>query len=120
MTGSLDILNVGSGHLTLTFGPDDPVEVDRTKRMITDMLRRGYAIFVEVEGVLRRAEEFDPVRGHYVVGDVPVKTTGSLQGTGEPSVVDRDQAGQATKTVKHRRVSMTSTRATAVGRSAGG
>lgn len=94
--GSLNILNVGSGDISLQFNNDDEAETQRAKKMITEMLERGYAVLVDVDGELRPVRRFDPEHGLYIIQDAP-KRKG-----------------------KTRSVPMTETKATAIGRSAGG
>lgn len=65
------MLNVGAGDLRFSFDPSDPVECDRARRVVLDMLGRGYVLFVEVGGELRKAVGFDPSANAYVVTDVP-------------------------------------------------
>jgi hypothetical protein len=69
--GVLEVLNVGLGHLRVTFERDDIVERERARRMVSDMLARGYALFAEVEGQLVPIRAFDETRGEYLVTDVP-------------------------------------------------
>lgn len=71
MGGILDVLNTGGGHISVSFDRASAVERDRARRMVLDMLRRGYAIFVEVAGELVPVRDFDPDRGLYYVTDVP-------------------------------------------------
>lgn len=66
-TIALDVLNCTDGDTKLTFDTSSPIEVDKARRVITDMLRRGYSIFVEVEGTTKRVMEFDAARGEYLV-----------------------------------------------------
>ena len=42
----IDVLNTGYGDFELRFDPNKPDEVQKAKETITDMLKRGYAIFV--------------------------------------------------------------------------
>lgn len=60
--GGLDVLNCNLGDLKLSFDPANPVEMDRAKRAVRDMLRRGYVIFVQVDGKLHRVKQFDEPR----------------------------------------------------------
>ena len=97
MSGVLDILNCGAGHLSFKFDKDNDAEVAKARKVITDMMQRGYSILVETAKGLRRVKRFDPKRDEYVIE--------------EP----QPPAKPAT-----RRLPMRSTRATAVGRTAGG
>jgi hypothetical protein len=71
--GDLSILNVGAGDTKITFDSKNPAEVIRTSRIIKDMLRRGYALLVEVErdGVkaYERALDFDEKTSEYIIAD---------------------------------------------------
>lgn len=71
--GSLSVLNVGAGDIKLSFNSSNVQEVIRARRMIQDMLRRGYALLIEVErgGEKRyeRALDFDETKGEYIIAD---------------------------------------------------
>lgn len=49
MNGSVGILNVGAGDTKLIFDKNSPADCIRAARIVKDMLRRGYALLVEVE-----------------------------------------------------------------------
>ena len=94
ITGSLSVLNTGAGDIEIKFDKDKPEELEKAKAMITDMLKRGYAIFIEDEmGETRRVKAFDAEKCAYIVKDAP-----------------KEEA----------EVPVKKARATAVGRSAGG
>lgn len=64
MVGTVAILNVSAGDTKLTFDPKMPAEVARAAKVVKDMLRRGFALLVEVghddKGPLyRRVHDFD-------------------------------------------------------------
>lgn len=67
--GTLSCLNVSGGDITIEFDTADASEAIRAKRMITDMLRRGYALLIEVDGKFTRCLEFKEDVGTYVVAD---------------------------------------------------
>ena len=73
MGGSVGILNVGAGDTKLSFDPNNPAERIRAARIVRDMLRRGYALLVEVErdGVKKfeRALDFREDTCEYVIAD---------------------------------------------------
>ena len=87
----IDILNTGYGDFEMRFDPDSPADVEKAKQTITDMLKQGYAIFVMHEGQTRRVRKFDLDKNVYIIGSTPAEE-----------------------------VPITETKATAVGRSAGG
>ena len=73
MSGTVGVLSVGAGDTKLSFDPSNPAERIRAARIVRDMLRRGYALLVEVErdGVKRfeRAIDFDESVCEYVIAD---------------------------------------------------
>lgn len=87
----IDVLNTGYGDFELRFDPDKPDEVQKAKETITDMLKRGYAIFIRQGKETYRVRKFDPDKNVYIIGSTPAEE-----------------------------VPIAETRATAVGRSAGG
>ena len=112
-TGELAILNVGAGDTKLTFDKKRPEEVKRARAAIADMLKRGFAILVEVgkrggKPLYQRAETFDPKTDEYII-------VGAPEDDAEPSAKPRRPRGRPRK-----RLPAESTRAVAVARSAGG
>lgn len=87
----IDVLNTGYGDFELRFDPNKPDEVQKAKETITDMLKRGYAIFVRQGNETLRVRKFDVDRNVYIIGSTPAEE-----------------------------VPIAETRAIAVGRSAGG
>lgn len=87
----IDVLNTGYGDFEMRFDPDKPDEVQKAKETITDMLKRGYAIFVRQGQETFRVRKFDVNRNVYIIGSTPAEE-----------------------------IPATTTVATAVGRSAGG
>ena len=71
--GTLAILNVGAGDLKVSFDRNNPAELIRAKRIIKDMLRRGYALLVEVERngekAFERAIDFNEDHCEYIIAD---------------------------------------------------
>lgn len=73
---SLAILNVGEGDTKLSFDPAKPEERERAARIVTDMLKRGFAIMVLVEvrdgePLYRRVKAFDPETCEYIIAGDP-------------------------------------------------
>jgi len=87
----MDVLNTGYGDFELRFDPDKPDEVQKAKETITDMLKRGYAIFVRKGEETFRVRKFDADKTAHIIGSTPAEE-----------------------------VPIAETRAIAVGRSAGG
>lgn len=113
----LAVLNVGEGDMKFTFDADDVLEVARAERIVTDMLRRGYALFAEAGGKLKPVAAFNPKTACYVLADGP---------TVAPSRVESEQVEEPEAPAKKRgrpkktEVPMKGTKVTSVPRSAGG
>lgn len=74
MTGEVAILNVGMGDTKLTFDNKNLAETIRAARIVKDMLRRGYALLVEVDQpdggkAFQRAIDFDETKNEYIIAD---------------------------------------------------
>ncbi len=138
MIGSIGILNVGVGDTKLTFDPAKPEETRRAAAVVEDMLRRGFAILVQVgerngKPLFQRAESFDPETCEYIiVGTPPAPPPPAAEGDDgtapAEAVADTNEAPRQRKSRKgvkygaynKTRVPAASTRAVAVARSAGG
>lgn len=136
MKPGLDILNTGHGHAEIHFDNGDAIEMERAKRIIEDMLRRGYLLFIEGDdGKVIRVESFDAKTGRYIIGDCalyagaeplqPAPEWPDVIGSGGGTSPVAPQAptvkrgpGRPRKTKGA--VPMNTVRATAMGRSAGG
>lgn len=120
-TGVLDVLQIGRGHLRMTIEEGNAVDVDRAKRVLEDMMRRGYAIFVEdADGATHRVKRFDPKRFVYVIDDTMSAVPATGPEDAEPAVPAQPRAGGRRKAAPTKELPVGSSRATAVGRSAGG
>lgn len=74
--GTLAILNVGTGDTKLSFNKKDKRETARAAKIVEDMLRRGYALLIQVgtrkgEPIFQRAKAFDPKRNEYIIAGGP-------------------------------------------------
>lgn len=70
MDNGLSILNVSEGDTKLSFDPNKPIERERAARIVTDMLKRGYAILIHTggpHGKPVRATGFDPNTCEYLI-----------------------------------------------------
>ena len=95
MTGTVGILNVGAGDTKLSFDPKNPAERIRAARIVRDMLRRGYALLVEVApGEYQRATDFDEARCEYIIADFDPVTAAEADAA-EAAVEDLTEARQA-------------------------
>jgi hypothetical protein len=95
MSGTVGILNVGAGDTKLSFDPANPAERIRACRIVRDMLRRGYALLVEViqpdgSKAYQRALDFREDTAEYIIADFD-------PGGAEPfERGDDEEAGQET------------------------
>ena len=116
---NIRILNVGEGDFKVSFDPTNTQEKTNAKKVISDLLRQGFALMVEVgkddRGPLyRRALKFDPATSEYIVMG-GIESTKSDSPKTEPA-----KDSPPLKVVKGtRRVSMDRP-VVAVGRTAGG
>ncbi len=67
------MLNTGYGDFELRFDPDKPDEVQKAKETITDMLKRGYAIFIREGKETYRVRKFDADKNVYIIGSTPAE-----------------------------------------------
>jgi hypothetical protein len=74
MSGTIGILNVGAGDTKLSFDKDNPMERARSARIVADMLKRGYVLFIEVPGhegkSYQRVLEFREDVCEYIIADL--------------------------------------------------
>lgn len=122
--GQLGILNVGAGDTKLSFDKSNPAERERAAKIVADMLRRGYAILVQVgekdgEPLFQRAKAFDPETCEYIIAGGPDETVdiGKPEGE-EKSAAPARRRGRGPD--RQRRVRADGTRGVSVARTAGG
>lgn len=108
-TGQLEVLSVGKGHLRLTVTTTSKKDREEARKTIEDMLRRGYAIFVELEPgkPLERVKRFDPKRMEYIIAEMGEPVPAAAGVTSGPKR-------------RPRRIAAGRAQATVVGRTAGG
>lgn len=119
LIGCLGILNVGDGDTKLTFDPKNEAERARASKIVTDMLRRGFAIMVQVgerdgKPLFQRAESFDPETCEYLIFGMPDEQPSEAS----PAPVMRARRGRPRKELT--RVPAAEVRGVAIARSAGG
>ncbi len=73
--GEIGILNIGAGDTKIVFDKNNPADLIRSARIVRDMLRRGYALLVEVvdpDGTKRytRVHDFIEDTCEYVIADL--------------------------------------------------
>jgi len=107
--GMLEVLSVGKGDIKLSVGGSDPAEVEKARKIIEEMLRKGYGIFVEGDNGLTRVKRFNPKRMTYIITEVVDETP---EEAASPPVKPRR--------TREREVPVAGSRAKAIGRTAGG
>jgi len=122
--GVLEILNVQGGDVKITFDKDNVSEAIRARRIVTDMLRRGYALVVEVDrgGVkaYERVQKFDEARGEYIIADLDSIAAEQADTKEAEEEISAPAPAVKKRSRPSKSLPMESTRATAIGRSAGG
>jgi hypothetical protein len=132
MNGSIGILNVGAGDTKIVFDKDNPADCIRAARIVKDMLKRGYALLIEVERngkkVFQRALEFREDTCEYIIADFDPVTAEKA----DREEAENEQTAEAASSApggkteppmprgRRRAIHASSTRAVAVSRSAGG
>lgn len=124
--GTLSVLNVGDGDLTISFDPGDPQEVVHGLRVLMDMQKRGYLIAVKLpDGSYVRAIEIDPTAGAYIVS-LPRDASPALLAAcgiepGSPeALADAADAPKGKTRGRRGRLPIATSEAVGVARSAGG
>jgi hypothetical protein len=129
----IGILNVGAGDTKLVFDKDNPMERARSGRIVADMLKRGYVLFIDTGGKnYQRVLQFREDVCEYVIADMDpivaerhdqeegrsdesIRQTPSTARSEETGETPRRKAGRPRKSVPAE-----STTGVAVHRSAGG
>lgn len=74
----LSVLNCLMGDLKVSFDEAKPEEVANARAMITDLLRKGFLIFIETPEGTVRATGFDEKTNEYLVKSPEPKMKGRL------------------------------------------
>jgi hypothetical protein len=104
--GGIGILSVGAGDIRLSFDKSNPAECIRAARVVTDMLRRGFALLVETgekdsdgRPKYARVRDFDENRHEYIIADFDPMAASEAdakeQEHGDESQKVEDQPSQA-------------------------
>ena len=128
--GLLSVLNVGAGDIEIRFDRASDADVAKAKRIISDMLVRGYTLLVKDGDTLAKATGFDPEKELYFVRDAE-GTTDAPAPPGMESTEATDAAsnipGEVTPPKRRGRpkgsrkgIPMRTAQATGIGPTAGG
>lgn len=125
--GEVGILNVGAGDTKLTFDKSKPEERKRAAAVVADMLKRGFAILIQVgekdgEPLYQRAKAFDPETCEYIIVGTPEEEDEHHEKASAPPAPHKAAipSVREKRGGRRKRVAAESTTAVAVARSAGG
>lgn len=102
VNGQVGILNVGAGDTKLTFDKSNPAERIRAARIVKDMIRRGYALLIEVDDgnggkTHQRAHDFDENTCEYIIADFDPITAATIDATEPRTGIDDGPAHSIVK-----------------------
>ena len=126
MSGTIGILNVGAGDTKLTFDKNNPAECIRAARIVKDMLRRGYALLIEVKDkkgkkTTVRVRDFREDTFEYIIADFdPIEAEKAEREELEHGESSSPETGKKKRGRPVRAVPASSVRGVAVARTAGG
>lgn len=103
--GMLEVLSVGKGDIKISLDPGNPDDVENARRLIEEMLAKGYGLFVETDKGLSRVKKFNPKRMTYVISEW---------------VDEAAAAPERPKRSRRTEVPVAGSKAKAIGRTAGG
>jgi hypothetical protein len=93
--GEVALLNVGDGDTKLSFDPKNPAERIRAARIVADMLKRGYALLIQLpDGSFTRCLEFREDVCEYVIADFDPITAAANDAQEEQDANQQGQAGE--------------------------
>lgn len=102
--GMLEVLSVGKGDIKISLDPNNPDDVENARRLVEEMIAKGYGIFVETDKGLTRVKKFNAKRMTYVIREW----------------VDEEATPSRPRRSRDVEVPVAGSRAKAIGRTAGG
>lgn len=120
--GELSVLNVFRGDMKFSFDSANPQEVERAKRVVEDMLKRGYSLFVdEGDGKLKKVKKFDAATCEYIIADGALYQGNQNGGSSEQETTARTETPRGKgKQAPTRRVPACRVKTTGIAPTAGG
>lgn len=70
----IDVLSIAKGDMRLVLTGDTPDEQANATKVIEDMFKAGYTVFVETDAGLRRVKKYNPKRQTYIIVESPSTT----------------------------------------------
>lgn len=117
--GMLEVLSIGHGDMKVTLDTSKPREVEAARKLIEEMLRKGYSIFVETDGGPIKVREFNPTTMAYVIVD-DGEVVDEPDPEPEREKPSKRAPGARKRAARTREVPVAGSKATAVGRTSGG
>jgi hypothetical protein len=121
--GCLEVLSIGKGDLKLQVGGDNPEDIEKARAVIEEMLRKGYGLFVETDEGLTRVQRFNPNRMTYVIVEVVEEPPALAAGAPTPPALPpgpKTAAKPRGRRTRTKEVPLAGSKATVIGRTAGG
>lgn len=109
--GMLEVLSVGKGDIKISLDNKNPSDVENARKLIEEMLAKGYGIFVETDTGLSRVKKFNPKRMTYVITEMVEQP---VQAASAP------EQAKPVKRTRERQIPVAGSKAKAIGRMAGG
>jgi hypothetical protein len=82
---TLDIPHAETGHNSYSYDPADAESVKLAESTFQDLLKQGYAIFLESDGKTERVTGFNPKAGTFKIGNKEVPAEGTTATAVAPS-----------------------------------
>lgn len=108
----LEVLSVGKGDIKISLDHNNPDDIENARKLIEEMLAKGYGLFVETDKGLSRVRKFNPKRMTYVIVE--------FADDDEPAEEPAAAKPKKPRKTKQREVPVAGSRAKAIGRTAGG
>lgn len=119
--GEVAVLSIGRGDMKINFNSDNPEEVEKARMVIMDMLKRGYLIFINVDGKDCRITDFDPKTDEYIIKlDKRSKVFREMAERIEPDSEEQPKIIKPRTKKREKRINAKKTHGTAIAPTSGG
>ncbi len=110
--GMLEILSVGRGDIKISLDHNNPEDVENARKLIEELLTKGYGVFVETDKGLSRVRKFNPKRMTYSI----MEFVDQIDDAPAPAAA---KPGRKPRT-REREIPVAGSKTKAIGRTAGG
>lgn len=114
--GMLEVLSVGKGDIKISLDHNNPEDIENARKLIEEMLAKGYGLFVETDKGLSRVRKFNPKRMTYVI----VEFVDDEPPWPPPEGAAGPTPGPPKPRTRTKEVPVAGSKAKAIGRTAGG